>query len=56
MQLFSADATILFYRFQKKNCSPKTALKSCSTVFNPEKFCFVQLKQFYSLKLSHFAG
>ena len=58
MQLFSVDATI----FKKKICPPKHKKKLPSkvahnptrpTVFSPASFCFVQLRQFYSLKFSH---
>ena len=60
MQLFSADAKIYF----KKSffCPPKHKKKLPSkvvhnpprpTVFSPASFCFVQLRQFNSLKISH---
>ena len=46
MQLFSADATIFL---PSKVAHNPTRL----TVFSPTIFCFVKLRQFYSLKFSH---
>ena len=61
MQIFSADATIFKKRKIKKNCPPKRKKvpKKVAhnpirqTVFSLASFCFVQLRPFYSLKLSH---
>ena len=60
MQLFSANATIFK---KKKNFAPQN-IKNLSSkvahnltrprVFRPERFCFVQLRHFFSLKISKF--
>ena len=61
MQLFSADATIFLKKIEK-TFAPQNIKKLPSkvadnptrpTVFSPASFCFVQLRQFYSLKFSH---
>ena len=61
MQL-SADATIFLENKKKHIYSPKHEKKLPSkvahnptrpTVFSPAIFCFVQVRQFFSLKFSH---
>ena len=54
MQLFSADTTLYFFITKKRFCPSKFAHNPTRpTVFSQESFCFVKLRQFYSLKCSH---
>ena len=54
MQLDSADATIFLPPQNIKKLPSKVAhIPTRPTGFSPARFCFVQLRQFYSLKFPH---
>ena len=61
MQLFSADTTMSSKKFSKLFCPQNITKLSSKVAHNPTRppvfsqasFCFVKLRQFYSLKVSH---
>ena len=58
MQLFSVDAKMFFQKMfcptkHKKLPSKLAHNPTRPPVFIPASFCFVKLRQFYSLKFSH---
>ena len=55
MQLFSADTTIFFFAPQNKKMPSKIA-HNPTRVIIPASFCFVELRQLFSLTFSHFSS